>query len=183
MSPAEAALLARRSDVVIVFGIRVESEGFDSADLSLPWGQDAVIEAVAAANPNTIVVLETGNPVHDAVARQGQGDRAGLVPRPGRRPGDRRDPHRRGQPLGPPAGHLPGGSRADAAAGAPRPGRAVGHADDRSSTTRAPRSATAGSPRRAKRRCTPSATASATRASPTAISRSAAARRSPQASR
>ena len=63
MSPAEAALLARRSDVVIVFGIRVEGEGFDSADLSLPWGQDAVIEAVAAANPNTIVVLETGNPV------------------------------------------------------------------------------------------------------------------------
>ena len=63
MSPAEAALLARRSDLVIVFGIRVEGEGFDSADLSLPWGQDAVIEAVAAANPNTIVVLETGNPV------------------------------------------------------------------------------------------------------------------------
>ena len=63
MSPAESALLARRSDVVIVFGIRVEGEGFDSADLSLPWGQDAVIEAVAAANPNTIVVLETGNPV------------------------------------------------------------------------------------------------------------------------
>ena len=48
---------------MIVFGIRVEGEGFDSADLSLPWGQDAVIEAVAAANPNTIVVLETGNPV------------------------------------------------------------------------------------------------------------------------
>jgi beta-glucosidase len=63
MSPAEAALLARRSDVAIVFGIRVEGEGYDSADLSLPWGQDAVIEAVAAANPNTIVVLETGNPV------------------------------------------------------------------------------------------------------------------------
>jgi beta-glucosidase len=29
----------------------------------LPWGQDALIETVAAANPNTIVVLETGNPV------------------------------------------------------------------------------------------------------------------------
>jgi beta-glucosidase len=29
----------------------------------LPWGQDAVIDAVATANPNTIVVLETGNPV------------------------------------------------------------------------------------------------------------------------
>jgi beta-glucosidase len=63
MTPAEAALLARRSDVAIVFGIRVEGESFDLADLSLPWGQDAVIEAVAAVCPNTIVVLETGNPV------------------------------------------------------------------------------------------------------------------------
>jgi beta-glucosidase len=63
MSPAEAALMARRADAAIVFAIRVESEGFDSPDLSLPWGQDAVIEAVAAANPNTIVVLETGNPI------------------------------------------------------------------------------------------------------------------------
>lgn len=63
MSPAEAALLARRSDVAIVFGIRLEGEGYDNADLSLPWGQDAVIEAVADANPDTVVVLETGNPV------------------------------------------------------------------------------------------------------------------------
>jgi beta-glucosidase len=63
MSPAESAMTARRVDVAIVFGIRVEGEGFDNADLSLPWGQDAVIEAVADANPNTIVVLETGNPV------------------------------------------------------------------------------------------------------------------------
>jgi len=63
LTPAEAVLLARRSDVVIAFGIRVEGEGFDGADLTLPWGQDAVIDAVADANPNTIVVLETGNPV------------------------------------------------------------------------------------------------------------------------
>jgi beta-glucosidase len=62
-TPAEAALLARRSDVVIAFGIRIEGEAFDSADLSLPWGQDAVITAVAEANPNAVVVLETGNPV------------------------------------------------------------------------------------------------------------------------
>jgi beta-glucosidase len=61
-TPAEAALMARRSDIVIAFGIRIEGEGFDSADLSLPWGQDAVIAAVADANPNTIVVLQTGNP-------------------------------------------------------------------------------------------------------------------------
>ncbi len=63
MSPGEAALLARRSDVAIVFGIRTEGEGFDLPDLELPWGQNATIAAVAAANPNTIVVLETGNPV------------------------------------------------------------------------------------------------------------------------
>jgi beta-glucosidase len=62
MTPAEAALLARRAEVAIVFAIRVEGEGFDNPDLSLPWGQDAVIEAVADANPNTVVVLETGNP-------------------------------------------------------------------------------------------------------------------------
>ncbi|ORV45031.1 glycoside hydrolase family 3 protein [Mycobacterium conspicuum] len=63
ISPAEAVLAARRADIAIVFAIRVEGEGFDGADLSLPWGQDAVIAAVAAANPNTVVVLETGNPV------------------------------------------------------------------------------------------------------------------------
>ncbi|HEY8518660.1 MAG TPA: beta-glucosidase [Gammaproteobacteria bacterium] len=62
-TPAESALLAQRSDVAIVFAVRVEGEAFDLPDLSLPWGQDAVIDAVAAANPNTIVVLETGNPV------------------------------------------------------------------------------------------------------------------------
>ncbi|MGX9394138.1 beta-glucosidase (plasmid) [Nitrobacteraceae bacterium UC4446_H13] len=63
LTAAETVLLAKRSDVVIAFGIRVEGEGFDGADLSLPWGQDAVIDAVASFNPNTIVVLETGNPV------------------------------------------------------------------------------------------------------------------------
>ena len=62
-TPAEAVLMAKRSDLAFAFGIRVEGEGFDIADLSLPWGQDAVIDAVATANPNTIVVLETGNPV------------------------------------------------------------------------------------------------------------------------
>lgn len=63
VSPAEAVLAARRADLAIVFAIRVEGEGVDSADLSLPWGQDEVIAAVADANPNTVVVLETGNPV------------------------------------------------------------------------------------------------------------------------
>ncbi len=71
ISPAEAAAAARRADIAIVFAIRAEGEGFDTADLSLPWGQDALIAAVSAVNPRTVVVLETGNPVampwHDSV--------------------------------------------------------------------------------------------------------------------
>ena len=63
MNPTEAAPWRRRCEVAVVFAIRVEGEGFDIPDLSLPWGQDAVIDAVAAANPNTIVVLETGSAV------------------------------------------------------------------------------------------------------------------------
>jgi beta-glucosidase len=60
---SQAAALARRSEVAIVFANKFETEGFDSPDLTLPFGQDALIGAVAAANPNTIVVLQTGNPV------------------------------------------------------------------------------------------------------------------------
>jgi beta-glucosidase len=60
---ALAAALAKRSDVAIVFASRWESEGQDSPSLSLPDGQDDLITQVAAANPHTIVVLETGNPV------------------------------------------------------------------------------------------------------------------------
>jgi beta-glucosidase len=89
-SPAEAVLLVQQSDVAIVSGIRVEGEGFDLLDLSLPWGQDAVIEAVAAANPNTIVITGNRQPCRHAVARQGEGDRRSLVSRSGRRPRDRR---------------------------------------------------------------------------------------------
>jgi beta-glucosidase len=62
-TPAEAALLAKHSDSVVAVSIRSEGGSYDLPDLSLPWGQDAVIDAVATANPNTIVVLETGNPV------------------------------------------------------------------------------------------------------------------------
>jgi beta-glucosidase len=61
--PASGAALAKRADLAIVFVTKFELEGYDSPDLSLPAGQDALIDAVAAANSNTIVVLETGNPV------------------------------------------------------------------------------------------------------------------------
>lgn len=63
VSPAEAVRAARTADIAIVFAVRAEGEGFDIGDLSLPWGQDELIAAVAAANPDTVVVLQTGNPV------------------------------------------------------------------------------------------------------------------------
>jgi beta-glucosidase len=60
---ADAVAQARQADVAIVFATKWASEGLDQADLTLPDGEDALIAAVAEANPNTIVVLETGNPV------------------------------------------------------------------------------------------------------------------------
>lgn len=66
--PAAAAALARSSDVAVVVAGDYETEGADLQCLSLEcpdaYGdQDALIQQVAAANPNTIVVLETGGPV------------------------------------------------------------------------------------------------------------------------
>jgi len=58
-----AVSLAKNSDIAIVFAYQWIAEGMDLPNLSLPDNQDALIEQVAAANPNTIVVLETGNPV------------------------------------------------------------------------------------------------------------------------
>jgi beta-glucosidase len=60
---ADAATLAKSADVAIVFVTQYMSEGRDAETLSLPDNQDALVHAVAAANPRTIVVLETGNPV------------------------------------------------------------------------------------------------------------------------
>ncbi len=59
----EAAHLARTAGVAIVFVNQPMREGQDAPTLSLPGDQDALVEAVATANPNTIVVLETGGPV------------------------------------------------------------------------------------------------------------------------
>jgi len=57
---AAAASLAAASSVAIVFESDWESEGMDRVDLSFPSAQDALVAAVAAANPHTIVVLENG---------------------------------------------------------------------------------------------------------------------------
>jgi beta-glucosidase len=60
---AAAARLAAASEVAVVFAHQHTSEGSDVPNLSLPERQDQLVEAVAAANPRTIVVLETGGPV------------------------------------------------------------------------------------------------------------------------
>jgi beta-glucosidase len=61
--PEKAAALAKRSDVAIVFAYQWTSEGMDLPNLSLPENQDVLIERVAAANPRTVVVLETGTAI------------------------------------------------------------------------------------------------------------------------
>jgi beta-glucosidase len=58
-----AAALAKTADVAIVFADQYMSEAGDAPSLSLPDGQDELISSVAAANPHTLVVLITGNPV------------------------------------------------------------------------------------------------------------------------
>lgn len=61
--PTSAAALAKRSDIAIVFVQQWTSEDFDLPNFTLPDNQDAIIEQVAAANPKTIVVLESGSAV------------------------------------------------------------------------------------------------------------------------
>jgi beta-glucosidase len=61
--PAQAAATAKGAQVAIVFANNFESEGSDLSSITLQDNQDAYIEAVAAANPDTIVVLNTGSAV------------------------------------------------------------------------------------------------------------------------
>lgn len=60
---AAAAALAAQAQVAVVFATQWAAESFDAADLTLPGNQDALVEAVARANPRTVVVLETNSPV------------------------------------------------------------------------------------------------------------------------
>jgi beta-glucosidase len=105
-SPAKAVLAAATSDVAIVFVNDVNNEGLDRPDLKPHTGscstsggsdctyssvdQDQLVQAVAAANPRTIVVLQSGGPVEMPWVRQvagiveawlpGQVDGAALAP-------------------------------------------------------------------------------------------------------
>ncbi len=61
--PVAAAAAARAADVAIVFATQWRTEAQDIETLALPGGQDALIEAVVAANRRSVVVLESGGPV------------------------------------------------------------------------------------------------------------------------
>lgn len=61
--PARAAALAKSADAAIVFATQWTCEGIDQPNLALPDNQDALIDAVAAANAHSVVVLENGGPV------------------------------------------------------------------------------------------------------------------------
>jgi len=63
---AEAAEAAKQADVAVIFaGLpeAMESEGFDRSDMRMPDSHNKLIEAVCAAQPNTVVVLHNGAPV------------------------------------------------------------------------------------------------------------------------
>src|SRR2546423_12008301 len=62
-APPAAAAAPRRSDAAIVFANNAQGEGMDRSTLALPGDQDALIEAVAAVNRHTVVVLNNGGPV------------------------------------------------------------------------------------------------------------------------
>ena len=62
----EAVDAAPHADVAVVVVGRysgLEHEGADVKTMDLPAGQDELIEAVEKANPHTVVVLNTGDPV------------------------------------------------------------------------------------------------------------------------
>ncbi|HEX4089262.1 MAG TPA: glycoside hydrolase family 3 C-terminal domain-containing protein, partial [Trebonia sp.] len=62
-SDSSAASAAAAASVAVVFANLGESEGSDLSSIDLGTTQDNLITAVAAANPNTIVVLNTGSAV------------------------------------------------------------------------------------------------------------------------
>ena len=60
---AAAAAAAKQARTAVVFAYMEGTEGVDQPTLALPDGQDQLIEAVARANPRTVVVLNSGYPV------------------------------------------------------------------------------------------------------------------------
>jgi beta-glucosidase len=61
--PAQAAQVAKAADVAVVIVSDVEREGADRPNMSLTGNQDQLVQSVAAANPHTVVVVDSGAPV------------------------------------------------------------------------------------------------------------------------
>lgn len=63
-SVSDSVAAARQADVALVFvgGSFDEGEGHDRASMDLYGGQDALINAVAAVNKNTVVIVSSGGP-------------------------------------------------------------------------------------------------------------------------
>ena len=114
---AAAAATAAAADVAVVFGYYREGEFADRPNISLDGDGDALIGAVAAANPNTVVVLQTGGPGPHAVDRLGRRRAGGLVrrgadgPRHRRAAVGRRRTQRQAPALLPPLGGRPADRR------------------------------------------------------------------------
>jgi len=84
--PQAAAAAAKAADIAVVFGEKFATEAIDQHTLALDGDQDALIDAITAANPRSVVVLETGNAVLMPWA-----DKAGAILAawfPGQRGGD-----------------------------------------------------------------------------------------------
>ena len=60
---AAAVRAARTATAAVVFAGSFSSEAFDRPSLALPGDENALIAAVAAANPHTVVVINSGGPV------------------------------------------------------------------------------------------------------------------------
>ena len=131
-SSSSAASLAASSSVAVVFVSKFESEGSDLSNIDLASSDNSLISAVAAANPHTIVVLNSGS----AVTMPWLSSVAGVFEAwyPGQEDGNAiaRAAVRRRQPLRQPAGDVPdlavAGPREHrrAVAGHQRPGAVLG---------------------------------------------------------
>ena len=90
-----------------MFVANKDTEAIDRTDLALPGYQDELVEAVAAANPRTVVVLNTGGPVLMPWLGEVAGRARGVVPRRGGRQRRGGRAARRRRPVRPAADHVP----------------------------------------------------------------------------
>ncbi len=129
-----AAAAAACEAAVLVVGTtdEWESEGHDRGDMDLPGRQNALVEAVLDANPDTIVVVNAASPVTMPWAERAPAVLVDVVRRPGDGRSARRRAHRSHRPRRPPAHHPAAARRAQ-----PRPSATSRARTARSATARA----------------------------------------------